>query len=153
MSNYAPKTESEIREIEESLLLPNGNYGFEIVKAEERKSKSSDNYMFALSLKVFNEDGDAKFVDDYIVFTDRWAFKLRHLAASVGLVAEYEAGTLKDHDLVGKTGVAKIIIQKDKDPEAQSKNAVRDYIVIDKTEVPASTIAQSEEALSDKIPF
>jgi hypothetical protein len=148
---FTPKTDKEIAEMN---LWPAGEYPFEITEAENTTSKSG-NEMIRLKLRVFNEDGGYKFVDDYLL--ESIAHKLRHAAEATGNLSNYENGELQDYMLKDKSGVLKLGIEKDKSGQYPDKNKVVDYVV-DKearsngvSSAPARQAAPAE--LDDEIPF
>ncbi len=116
--------ELEEKKREEALLLPRGDYDFEVTEAIEKTSKSG-NPMIQVRLKVFHEDS-FRFVTDYLM--EKMAFKLRHFAESVGLLDEYNAGNFNASDLVGASGVVKLEIEPAKG-DFSAKNAAKDYAV------------------------
>jgi hypothetical protein len=120
---FKPKSE---REVSSAGLFPPGEYDFEIVEATEDTSKSG-NDMIVMKVSIFNQEGQRRFVFDYLVDTDGGAYKIRHCAESVGLLASYERGELEADDLVGKAGTCKVGIQKDKTGNYPDKNVINDY--------------------------
>ena len=139
---FQPKTE---KEIDVSRLLPEGQYSFEVMKAEEKLS-SKGNDMIVLSLRVFKEDGTFITVTDYLM--EAIAYKLRHAADACGLIHEYEGGILSSEGFVGKTGELKLKIQQDKEGKYPDKNVVSDYIKSDK-----SKPETKKQPTDDEIPF
>ena len=120
---FKPKTEKELAEAN---LWPNGPYAFEILEAEEKTDKN-DNPMFALKVKIFKDSGASQNVFDYVSPT--WMeFKLRHLAEACNLLAEYEQGEMEAYQLVGKTGMCKVNVSKDKTGQYPDKNGIADYL-------------------------
>jgi hypothetical protein len=93
--DFQPQTEKQIAD---SKLLPKGNYDFEIVDAEEKKS-SAGNDMIELKVQVSKGNGLARTLPDYLV--PKRAEKLRHCCAACGLLEKYERGVLADDDFVG----------------------------------------------------
>lgn len=151
---FTPKTE---KEIQEENLWPNGNYTFEIAKANNGVSKNN-NDMIVLQLNVFTEDGSrVQIVTDYLV--EAVLYKLRHCADACGLLDKYEQGELNAEDFVGKSGTIKLGIQKDKTGEYDDKNVVKDYIVENKLTAAQEKHTQDKgnafvsADLDDGIPF
>lgn len=116
-----PKTEEQIRE---EMLLPAGEYDFEVIKAEDKVSRNG-NEMIKVELAVFRPNGSRQYVYDYLM--EKMAFKLRHFCYAVGIGAQYEAGAVTATDCEGRMGRAALIV--DTQPGYPPKNAVRDYIV------------------------
>jgi hypothetical protein len=148
---FAPKTEKQIAE---ENLWPAGEYGFEIGEAHDKVSKSN-NEMIHLKLKVFNNEGSMRFVDDYLL--EEMAYKLRHAAEACGLLTQYESGTLLASDFVGKLGYLKLKIQKDKTGNYPDKNVVGDYIVKDVVQVSDDTSPPTghpaSAPMNDEVPW
>ena len=125
---FTPRTDAELeqeeKKREEALLLPEGDYDFELIEAKERIS-SKGNPMIEARLKVFHGDS-VRFVTDYLM--EAMAFKLRHFAESVGRLEEYNSGEFDATNLVGASGVVKIKIEPAKG-QFSAKNSVKDYAV------------------------
>lgn len=145
---FTPKTETEIAEA--NLLQP-GTYDFEVADAKDKTSKAG-NEMIELNLKVFDADGDYRFVRDYLL--ESIPHKLRHVAYACGLGDKYEAGELTAEDFLDRTGQVKVGIQKDKTGQYADQNSVRDYVLPTGNATPARQ-AQSQPAVidDDEIPF
>lgn len=141
---FTPKTEEEIAA--ENLLQP-GEYGFTVMEAEDTQSKAG-NDMMKVKLEVFAPDGGTRHVYDYLL--EKMAFKLRHFAATVGRMADYERGELSADAVVGRSGLVRIEIEPAGDYPA--KNVVKDYVVAPKP--PANQpAAQQAETDGDGLPF
>ena len=122
--SFTPKTEEQIAE---ENLVPDGEYPFEVIKAEEAISKKTGDPMIKLKLCIFTDDGPAgeRHVYDYLIQT--MDFKLRHFCACTGLLERYETGTLEAEDCNGRTGHC--IVKTEKQAGYKPKNAVKDYVV------------------------
>lgn len=141
---FQPKSEKELAEAN---LWPNGNYAFEILESEEATDKNK-NPMFKLKVKVFKDTGASQHIFDFVSPT--WMeFKLRHLAEATGLLIDYENGELEDYQFVGKTGMCKVGVSKDKTGQYPDKNGVMDYVV----GVQAATGSIDDTLDGDKLPF
>jgi len=121
---FDPKSEKEVAE---AGLLPLGNYDFEVVAAEEKRSEKG-NDMIELRARVYDNDGQGRTIFDYLVHTDGGAYKVRHFAYAVGMGVEYEKGELRADRLVGATGKARVFIKKDKTKQYPDKNSISDYL-------------------------
>lgn len=140
---FQPKTEKEIAEAN---LWPNGEYAFEILECEDAQDKNG-NDMFKMKVKVFKDNGASQNIFDYVSGT--WMeFKLRHLAESAGLLADYEGGELNAYEFVGKTGYCKVGVSKDKSGQYPDKNGIMDYL----TDKPVAQKA-ADALADDSIPF
>ncbi len=138
-----PRTEKEIKEMR---LVPEGEYYFKIIKAEEKVSKSSGQPMIELNLVIWDEKGKERYVTDYLINNDNMAFKIRHLYECIGMIEEYNSGNIDPFSLLNKEGNVKIIVQKDKKGIYNDKNVVKDYI-LKKQET------EEENELNDELPF
>ncbi len=150
--NFTPKTveeiETEKREFATQSLLPKGWYDFEVMEAEDTKSKKSGKDMIKLKLRVFNPNGGEKHVYDYLIETA--PTHLFDFCESVGLENDYHAGTLTAQDCIGKSAKVKIAID-DKDENYEPKNVAKNYGSAQaQTEGPATA---TEEVDSDGIPW
>lgn len=138
---FQPKTEKELAEAN---LWPVGHYAYEILESEEATDKNQ-NPMFKLKVKVFKDNGASQNLFDYV--SPAWMeYKLRHLADACGLLAEYEQGEIEDYQLVGKTGMCKVVIQKDKTGQYPDRNGIADYL-------PDVSKSVSELLDNDIVPF
>jgi hypothetical protein len=148
-----PKSEKEIAA---DGLWPAGEYDFTVLKAEESVS-SSGNSMATLVVQVFNEVGDTRNIYDYLVNTPKAQFKVRHFAASVGMLNQYESGNLEADEMVGKSGRLKLRITPEKD-NYPAKNTIVDYLPCDEKS-PRKPVERKSSApaamadLDDDIPF
>jgi hypothetical protein len=131
------KTDEQIeKEMKEKGLIPKNTicdfevldevtFGTKTTHTEDSVS-AAGNDMIVLVLRVFHGDSEhGKVIIDYI--TAAMEFKLRHAIAACGLeVKPNTAITAKD--FIGKSGKAKIGIQKSKDERYGDKNIIVDYI-------------------------
>jgi hypothetical protein len=134
--NITPQSEDQLRA---SMLLPDGDYPFEVASAEDKIS-SSNNEMIALQLRVFKPDGAARTQRDWLVNSPSamMQMKIRHFARSCGLMDQYNAGTLDSLTCQGAAGVVKI--RSKNDEQYGPQNYVADYV------------SESEEAEADPLP-
>ena len=122
---FTPKSEAELAE---NALLPEGEYTFEILTAEDTQSKSTGNDMLKLSLRIFENGGEnSQRVFDYLVSIDSMIWKIRHFADAIGMLPEYDSGEMLAETLPGRTGKCKIVIQP-ASGQWDAKNAVKDYL-------------------------
>lgn len=153
---FTPKSEAELSS---DALWPVAEYDFEVSSAEEAQSKAG-NDMVKLTLYVFNDKGDKRTVFDYLVSSEKAIFKVRQFAASVGLLAEYEAGELNAYDMQGRTG--RLRLGWKEDPGYQAQNTVSFYLpakdTIANPEMRRQSMRKQERVaapadLDDEIPF
>ncbi len=135
-----PKTENECSEAN---LLPKGNYPYEITSAVEKTSKSGAE-MIELNVKIFVGES-FRFVRDWLMDSDRGAYKLRHCCDVAGVLKSYEAGEINALDLVGSTGWAKVGISKGRGDFPDS-TSINDYMRAE----PGRGVMDAE---GDDIPF
>jgi hypothetical protein len=129
-----PKTEEQLAE---EGLLPDGNYPFEVVIAENKVSKAG-NDMIAMNLRFYGPDGRPLFIRDWIM--ESMGFKLLHFCNEVGIYDKYNAGEVTAQDCDGRQGYAKIGRKKD---EYGWKNVVKDYGKPDETDKANKALAES----------
>jgi hypothetical protein len=130
--HFTPRSEKEIAA---DYLLPAGNYRFEIlpratlgkrdVETGDTVSKNGDD-MIALVVKVYNAQGGGRVVLDYLL--GRYPKKLRQAAIACDLLNEYATGSISGASFVGRTGMLKLTVEKDKTGEYADKNAVAAYL-------------------------
>lgn len=146
---FDPKSESDIQE---SSLLPEGEYDFTITGAEEKTSKAG-NDMIALSLNVFDEEGRTHKVRDWLLAGDKGARKLRGFCEAVNLLAEYDGGEVTAEMMPEQSGRVKIKINPAGDYPA-SNGVV--YYIRPKSDGPKKFGAPPRKlapALDDDLPF
>lgn len=144
---FQPKTEKEIAE---EGLIPAGTIcDFEVLEAEEKVSKAG-NPMVALQLKVWRPNGQTTLVRDWLLLDQMW--KLHAFCASVGKLAEYEAGEIDAFELKGCTGRAKIGVKPATD-QYPAGNSVQGYIKAEGAAAPAPKKATAMANMDDDIPF
>ena len=138
-------------------LWPDGVYDFEVKEAEETQSKAG-NDMIALQLWVFNKAGQRRIVFDYLVSSEKAAWKIRSFAASCGMLRRYEDGELDAEEIVGQCGKLVLATQK-ADMEWPAKNTVKAYEKAEaKAAAPRTARVPAREKtpagdIDDEIPF
>lgn len=167
---FEPKTE---KEIQEDGLWPAGEYGFEVLDSVtlggkvfatcERLSKikpdgSGGQEMIQLVTKVYNAEGNFRIIIDYLMASV--AYKLRHAADACGLLDKYEAGQITAEDFKGKSGNLTLRIKKGTEEYPNASNAIADYIVGKKADLPNANAplstannGASSGFVDDSIPF
>lgn len=142
---HKPMSEQEIAA---SGLMQEGVYDYTVVEAKETTSQSG-NDMFALKLHVFDQDGVARIVFDWVL--PSFAKKYKHIHDSLGLMEKYQSGETRSSDLEGKSGKLMLGIGKpytDKNGLERVNNTVVDYVKRENVDTrPAS------EIIEDSIPF
>ena len=142
---FQPKSEAEVAS---AGLFPAGIYDYEVLAATDKTSKSG-NSMIELNVEIFDKAGHGKRIFDYLVDSEATHYKVRHFAASAGILAKYEAGNISADDVTGCTGQCKVRVQGEKDGYPP-KNAISDYIA---TKEAAKEVSAKQPNLSDEIPF
>ena len=125
-------------------LLPPGEYDIEVIEAEERTSQKG-NQMIALTLQTKHPDGYDSRVWDYLVSVPAAVFKIRMFCHATGLTTQYEGGTLKAEDCVGKRARARIIVEEGRDGFGD-RNSVADYLVTTGESAGIATMPSGTEA-------
>lgn len=127
------KTDAELeKEMSEAGLIPKDTivnfevlgevtFGTKTIRTEDTKSKAQ-NDMIVLVLKVFYNEKE-RVIIDYL--TDKMEFKLRHAIKSCGVEVDT---SISAKDFIGKSGKAKIGIQKSKDAQYPDRNIIADYV-------------------------
>ena len=137
-------------------LLSDGQYDYEIREATEEVSKASGADMLKLEVWVYAATGDRRLVFDYLVNSERAAWRLRSFAESCNLLEQYKTGSLMVADIVGRTGRCQIATQK-ADATYPAKNIIKGYVKAKATGAPPSprkpVPAGAGTDLDDEIPF
>ncbi len=105
---------------DKSHLLPEGDYDFEIISADE-KTSSNANDMMVLKLRA-GSNGTSKIITDYILATN--IRKVRSVAKSVDLLDLFQTGEILPEHFVGRRGRARLIVEK-------ARNSFPDRNVVD----------------------
>lgn len=112
-------------------LLPDGIYPFTVLESDEIPSKSEKNkgkLMYAVKLNVHGQNTDRHVYSYFAPWFNEW--QLRHFAATIGKLQDYERGELNGSTgaFNGKVGYVKITTEKARG-NFDAKNVVEDYIV------------------------
>jgi hypothetical protein len=131
---------SEQEAIEERFnLLKEGEYDAVITVSHDKQS-SKGNPMMDMTLQVFDAQGKASDVRDFLVFTKPMMWKVIHFADSAGLLTQYEQGKLCSEVAVGHRVRVKINVEQGSEIPADKlkgkpigskfhdKNKVDDYV-------------------------
>jgi hypothetical protein len=150
---FTPLSEQEA-ESQSSGLWPDGQYDFEVREATEKES-STGNEMTELEVWIYNPSGDRRLVFDYLVVTEKSAWKIRSFAASCGLLPQYERGTLIANEMVGRTGRC-ILMTRPANDGYPAKNTIKSYVKAAAGAVRASSGSRAKVPVSDiddEVPF
>lgn len=113
-------------------IIEKGDYPFIVVSIEQKLTKSGNYEMLALEIEVTDNQGRQRKMKDWIVLMDEMGWKLRHFAATCGLLDKYENRTLRPADFLKRNGVVRIAVGERKDADGnktgQKQNHVVDYV-------------------------
>jgi hypothetical protein len=130
--------------------LEPGEYDFQVSAANFKISKTNGNEMIELVLKVWDKNGMEHTLYDYLLFSEKMAFKLKHFWESVGKPENYTFGGCDVNDMDNLCGKLKTILQKSQD-NSRMNARVADYVSMkDHT---GKTIKTNVEQMDDDIPF
>lgn len=143
MLTFKPKTDDEIQR---EMLIPEGEYNFEVSKAIEKISKAG-NPMIELTIKIWDHEGKEKTIYDYLMTgKPAYLYKIKHFCYSIGKGDLYENGKISDVELMGGSGKLILVIRDSKD-NYPPRNAVKDYIVNE------NKTNENEDKFDDDLPF
>ncbi len=89
-SLYKPLNEHEVMQARFN-LLPEGEYDGVVVSVLDKMS-STGNPMADMNVKVFDKEGNSHDLRDFLVFTNKMLWKIKHFCDSAGLQKMYEDG-------------------------------------------------------------
>lgn len=135
---YTPYSEAQIQSMN---VMDEGIYIFEVLEVHVtdkynnplRDKNGID--MAKLKLLVWDNENRERIVYTFISGDINFAYKLRHYAQTLGLIADYESGSLDIQRTQGKSGKAIIVIKKGSlktDGSGEiwpDRNDVKDFIV------------------------
>lgn len=88
--------------IKKDWLIPDGDYEFEVIEAEDQNDQWEGNPQLFIKFRVFLDNGNSVQISQFI--RQAAAFLVDQLARCVGLDAEADAGEVDAQDLLNKTG-------------------------------------------------
>lgn len=156
MFHYEVVTEQEAMQARFQ-LLKEGIYDAVIASSSDSQSKTG-NPMMDMTVSVYDDNGKAHDVRDFLVFTPQMMWKVVHFAESSGLSKEYESGALCSKVAVGKRVKVKIVVEEGSEiPQDKlkgkslgskypDKNKIEDYIK--KEELPTPTMYEFNDDIS-----
>ena len=161
---FEPKTREQAEKESQFPVWPAGEYDFEIAKAEEQTSKKG-NEMIKLTHNVYNSVGQVQVAFDYLM--PAFPLKLLDACEAMGLMKEYNTGTLQAYHFEGKKGSLILHVRgktknKDTGEEYPEKNEVNTYILPSVTKAPKANYTSNPPTpgfddvkghLDDEIPF
>lgn len=143
--NFTPYSEKDLPRT----LLEKGSYHVEVLEAVDAIS-SKNNEMIKLTVAVWVGDKLRCRLFDYLL--ESITAKLRHACDTFGLLSRYEAGTIQAGDFVGRSGTAKIGIQKDVTGQYPDKNVIQDYVCRPDKALTGASVDASPHS-DDDLPF
>jgi hypothetical protein len=155
---FTPKTKEELQKeaFEARGILPDGIYDFEVSTAEETVSKAG-NAMLKIKLLIWDMNGHARVIYDYLLIDMQ--YKIFNFCAAIKNSEAYDAGEVVAENLVGKSGKARIVTQKDKSGQYGDRNVVKEYVLPGAVSMSAQERKSSPDdsvrplSIDDEIPF
>ncbi len=166
---YKPLTSKQAEDMAKPPLIDDGRYQFEVVEIH-----TSDKYqnplidktgapMTKARLKIWDHNAHERplFTNLFWGEDNKMSYRTRHYAESIGMLEQYENGTLLEriHTTIGRTGACEVYTQKGRDKNDGSgekwndKNEVRDFFVAENAIPAAKTDNKPKDDFSDDIPF
>lgn len=167
---YTPYTEAEIQSMN---IMDEGTYPFQVLevsttdKMNQPMVDKNGNEMAKLKLLVWDKQNRERIIFTFISGDGNFAYKLRHFARTLGMLADYDQGIFNIHRTIGRNGTAEIVIKKGTMKQDGSgelwadRNDVKDFV--GSPEVKAAPKIQAEETgaitttgtelLDDDVPF
>jgi Protein of unknown function (DUF669) len=146
---FKPLTEEEMQS---KSLLPDGIYNYQVIKSEDKISKSGNEYI-SITLKVWDREGK-----EHIIFTNMALIKLlKHFCDVNDMLDDYQTGNIDAIKFLNKN---KGNVTIGTDPEKPNpngsyyaaKNIVKDYIKEAKGSM-QRPLPENDDFLNDVIPF
>ena len=137
--------------IKKDWLIPEGDYEFEIIEAEDQNDQWEGKPQMFIKCRVFLDDGNTVQISQFI--RQARAFLVDQLARSVGLIAEADAGEVDAEDLLNKTGRG--YIHKYKKQSGQERNEFNKFHRPAASDVDENKLEKDikEAEKEDDIPF
>ena len=132
-------------------LWPDGTYDYEVREATEETSKAG-NDMIKLEVWIFNQAEQRRLVFDYLVASEKTAWKIHEFAASCDLLKQYRTGTLVANEIVGRCGKCVVATQKATDAYP-ARNIIRRYVKATESTPASRQPAMAGGSIDDEIPF
>jgi hypothetical protein len=137
---------------EEACLLEKGEYDATVKTATPKTSKRTGNAMMEMIIRVFGPDGRREEVFDYLVDSDKAAWKTRNFCVSAGV--DYDTGEIDERAIEG----ASVRILLGVEPAQggyPAKNKILDYLPREGDSAPPLVAKPEGEfvATDDDVPF
>ncbi len=162
MFQYQIMSEQEAME-ERFNLLKEGEYDAVITASSDAQSKTG-NPMMDMTVTVYDDNGKAHDVRDFLVFTKQMMWKVVHFCDSASLLKEYEEGKLCSEVAIGCRVRVKINVEEGSEiPQDKlkgkslgskypDKNKIEDYIKRSDADDSHSN-PESSAVVDDDVPF
>lgn len=128
--------DDEISQESEFVILPEGDYDFEVISFERSRSNGSDKLppsnMAILNIRVTNGK-DSTTVKEYLVLHTKMEWKLSQFFRSIGQKKQGEAVHMNWNAVPGARGRCKVVVEKYTNDKGEQKESNRiakfyDYI-------------------------
>lgn len=155
---FSPKSEEELAESGNGKFepFPAGEYDIEVVNAADDVSKNGVDQL-KLSVAIYNSAGAKRQVFEYLSSSAKAVWKIKEFADCVGMTDAYERGEMHPEDLVGRTGKARVIIERNAQYGDRNKVAAylsRHPVASGMTFGPGKPApARKHDDLNDDVPF
>ena len=161
--SYEPMSELQAQQ-ERYSLLKEGIYDASVEKFEGKLS-STGNRMIVFDLNVYDHNGATHLLKDFIAFTPKMTWKLRHHCVSAGLEKEFEDKTWRPQMSIGKLVRVKVIVQSGQEiPHDKlrgkapgecypDRNSIGDYVANNDIKSISSAKPHNDSGFDDEIPF
>lgn len=144
------------QEIQTQMLLPDGIYSYQVIKSEDKPSKSTGKMYTAITLKVWDNEGK-----EHIVYTNMALIKLiKHFCDVNNMQDEYSTGCLPPESFMHKSGGKVVLEIETEKPNPnggmyKAKNVVKDYIAEShgSSLMPLGDHNKKDDFINDDLPF
>lgn len=123
-------------------LLPQGDYDFYIVAAQEAVTKNG-HPMLKVAFNVHDDEGKKHEIRDFIVINSSYIFKLEQFSQSIG--HDFNSGEIDATDLINKKG--RFTLKQELDENYGAKNRVSKYLKKNNQE------QENHVKMNENIPF
>lgn len=118
--------DDEISQESEFVLLPDGDYDFEVINFERSRSKGSDSIppsnMAVLDIKITDGKSTVS-VKDYLVLHTKMEWKLSQFFRSIGMKKQGETVRMNWSAVPGAKGRCKVIVDKYTNDKGQTRES------------------------------
>lgn len=117
---FEPKSDDELDRMG---LLEEAVYDYEVIKAEDTKSKAG-NDMIKAQVSVY---GPSQVHVIFVYLLEAMPRIMKHFCVTTGMAEKYDSGELSALDMIGKQGKCKVKIEPAKDGYA-ARNSIDDFV-------------------------